>query len=454
MPMTPEELAETLAQRYTLEEVANLRPGEIHREYGVKLNVFMEGRRLALQQLRQFKGSIEELAELLRARIAVGEFSALDATVVAKEFGVELSFAKGATATAAPRPPQPEPEQHEQEQDEPDSWTPIDLGPYLRGEIVRPTPSVGLARADGLRMLYPGKEHAVIGEMESGKSWFSLASVQAELEAGNTVLYFHFEEADPSDTIERLQVLGVPDDDIEKRFRFIAPQRQVSGDALGKLLTETPTLVVFDGVNEAMSLHGWGIRDEDGAAQFRRQLVMPCIRAGAATLSCDHVVKDKESRGRNALGSIHKGNGISGSLILLENSEPFGRGQQGASRVYVTKDRPGHLRRHGRADKMPGKTFMGMLSVDATIEPLQLRFWAPREDDAAQSDLSIRQQVQAAVQALQDEDLKATVDNIRVKVGMRKQTVTDVLTQLVVDKTLIERKEGNSRVFSFPADTP
>jgi hypothetical protein len=82
------------------------------------------------------------------------------------------------------------------------------------GEHVTPEPTVGVARTDGLRLLYPGKEHAVIGEMESGKSWLALACVAAEIVRGNRVVYVHFEEADPGDTIERLRALGVRDDEI------------------------------------------------------------------------------------------------------------------------------------------------------------------------------------------------------------------------------------------------
>jgi len=49
------------------------------------------------------------------------------------------------------------------------TWEAFDLGPYLRGEIERPEPSLGLARSDGLRPLYHGREHAVLGETESGR---------------------------------------------------------------------------------------------------------------------------------------------------------------------------------------------------------------------------------------------------------------------------------------------
>lgn len=272
-----------------------------------------------------------------------------------------------------------------------DSWTPLDLGPYLRGEITRPEPTIGVYRRDGVRFIYPGKEHSVIGEMESGKSWFALACVAAELDAGNVVVYIHFEESDPSDTVERLQALGVPDAAIAARFRFVAPTSPVTTAQISRLCAEpTPTLVILDGVNEGMSLMGAAIREEDGVAAFRRAVITPWIRAGCAVLTCDHVVKDKESRGRYALGSIHKGNALSGALIVLENADPFGRGARGRSHIYVTKDRPGHLRRHGRPTKnAPGKTYVGELIVDDTrthVNYLDLAILAPAEEKATLDD--------------------------------------------------------------------
>lgn len=266
------------------------------------------------------------------------------------------------------------------------SWEPVDLGPYLRGEVEPAMPSLGIVRNDGMRLIYPGKEHSVIGEMESGKSWWCAGCVAAELTAGNAVLYVHFEESNPTDTVGRLVALGVSVDIIgdRDRFRFVGPDVPVSTLALERLADPAPSLVVLDGVNEAMSLHGQAIRDEDGAAAFRRLLVKPWTARGAAVLSADHVVKDRERRDRGPLGSVHKGNGLTGSLILLENAEPFGRGRRGRSLVYVTKDRPGQLRQHGRTDKRPGVTFMGTLIVDDTREHLSyldLAFIAPADDD-------------------------------------------------------------------------
>jgi hypothetical protein len=171
-------------------------------------------------------------------------------------------------------------------------------------------------------------------------------------------------------------------------FTFVGPAEPVDPWALAVLLDPPPSLVVLDGVNEAMSLHRLNPREEDGVALFRARLVKPCTAAGAAVLSADHVVKDRERRDRTPIGSVHKGNGLTGSLIYLDNVAPFGRGERGCSHVYVTKDRPGYLRRHGRPGRTPGRTFMGSLVVDDTrmsAPGLDLAFFEPPDEPSAPS---------------------------------------------------------------------
>jgi hypothetical protein len=132
---------------------------------------------------------------------------------------------------------------------EPTTWEPIDLDPYLSGEIVQPEPTLGIARSDGLRLIYPGKEHAILGETESGKTWYALGCVAVELINGNLVVYIHYEEPDATSTIERLRLLGLSDNIIRERLRFIAPMRPVHADWRDELVKLKPTLVVHDGVN-------------------------------------------------------------------------------------------------------------------------------------------------------------------------------------------------------------
>lgn len=293
-----------------------------------------------------------------------------------------------------PGPPEPEPEgphrdsgrRRDEGDDVPSTWEPIDLGPYIRGEVVQPQTTLGITRSDGLKVVYPGREHSLLGETESGKTWFAVGCVAAELLAGNYVVYCHYEEGDPGSTVERLLLLGVDAALIDARLRFVAPARAARIEWIATLLDPPPTLVIHDGVNEAMALHSDEIKDAAGAAAFRRRLVTPFLRVGAATIACDHLPKDREGRGRDAYGSVHKGNAIDGARILLENKEPFGRQMRGRSYVFVTKDRPGHLRAHGRPAGIPGKTFMGTLIVDdsETIGPdFTMRFFAPKDDDDA-----------------------------------------------------------------------
>ena len=273
-------------------------------------------------------------------------------------------------------------EQHDD--DEPTTWEPIDLGPWLNGEIEPPPePSLGIARSDGLRLIYPAREHAVVGETECGNTWLALGCVAAELTAGNYVVYIHY-EGDPGSTLERLRLLDVDPSMINKRLRFVAPSRPARVEWVTALLQPKPTLVVHDGVNEAMSLIGAEIIAVDGAAMFRRRLVTPFLRVGAASLACDHVPMVRDAGRRDAYGSVHKGNALDGARIMLENIAPFGRRMRGVSYVFATKDRPGHLRSHGRPTKTPGKTFIGTFVVDdsETVGPdFAMRFFAPKEDE-------------------------------------------------------------------------
>jgi hypothetical protein len=322
-----------------------------------------------------------------------------------------------------------------------DSWEPVDLGPYLDGTAKRPEPSCGIKRSDGLHLLYSGLEHVIIGETESGKSWFACQCCHEELTNGHVAVYVHFEEGDPTDTIERLIALGVSKAVLRERFVFVGPAERVTRDRLAPLLDRRPSLVVFDGVNEAMALHGLEINSADGAATFRQMLVRPFMKAGAAVLSCDHVVKDHEKRGRDAYGSIHKGNALSGARFMLENHEPFGRGLRGRSSVFVTKDRPGYLRRHGRPDThTAGKTYLAELVVDDVgIEyfGLNLKLWAPSNDDVAtpeqvrrsRADLDDAEAV-AVIREIAADGKLTTENNIAAKCGMGRPRLKLALARL------------------------
>lgn len=226
------------------------------------------------------------------------------------------------------------------------SWQPVDLEPVLAGDWSPPQPSVG-QRADGRGLFYASKTHAVISETEAGKTWFALSAVIDEMHAGHHVLYIDFED-DQGGIVGRLLTLSVDHQIIRDHFHYLRPETPLAGihldDLRGQLEEYLPTLAVIDGITEAMTLHGLDPLDNVDAARFGHLLPRKLSITGAAVVNLDHVVKDKEGRGRYALGAVHKLNGLDGAAYVLESRNAFGVGITGRSTVKIAKDRPGQLR--------------------------------------------------------------------------------------------------------------
>ena len=229
------------------------------------------------------------------------------------------------------------------------TWRPRDLTDILNGTYQAPQPTIG-RRDDGIGLFYPGRLHSVVGESEGGKTWFALLATACELNAGNSVVFIDFEDDAPG-VVGRLLTLGVPPTAISERFAYVRPEEPLTANFnkldLGQAIHDLkPTFVPVDGVTEGMSMHGLELKDNSDVARFGRILLRPIAHTGAAVATLDHVTKDREGRGRYAIGGVHKLNGLNGAMYVLENRTPFGVGVTGKSTVRISKDRPGQLRRH------------------------------------------------------------------------------------------------------------
>lgn len=234
------------------------------------------------------------------------------------------------------------------------SWRPVDLTEALTDGYRPPTPTVG-RRSDGRPVLYAGRTHTLSGESEGGKSWLAQLFAVQELNAGNGVVYVDFED-DGAAVAHRLLLLGTTKPAIRDRFAYLNPTEPITTpgaarDLLDAVRDVAAGYVVLDGVTEALSLHGLSTLDNDDLATFGRLVTRPLTALGAAVLSLDHVTKDRETRGRYAIGGVHKLNGLSGAALILENVDRFGDGLAGRSRLSIAKDRPGQLRPHALRGK-------------------------------------------------------------------------------------------------------
>ena len=224
------------------------------------------------------------------------------------------------------------------------TWAPIPLDAVLNGEDGETRPSM-LARTDGRCLLYPARVHALHAEPEALKTWLALKACSERLAAGETVIYVDFEDS-PANVVQRLLDLGVSPAVIATGFVYIRPDEPLAPAAMQDLdqaLSVDPTLAVIDGVTEAFSRQGLNPLDNSDVATWLDLLPRKFARAGMAVLTLDHVVKDREQRGRYAIGAQHKlaGVDVAYSLKVLQ---PFARGRDGLVSINVQKDRPGRVR--------------------------------------------------------------------------------------------------------------
>jgi len=250
------------------------------------------------------------------------------------------------------------------------SWDAVDLAPYLDGTYSPPRPSM-LRRTDGLALLYPGLTHAVYGETESAKSWIVLLACAQEIRAGRPVLFIDL-ESDPGQTVHRLRLLGCTPDVIRSLFHYVGPWAKPSVQEdfeawFNRTLNRPYALAVIDAMSGALGLYGLKSKDDDDITAFYRAMPELIVRrTGAAVVTVDHVIKDKETRGRWPSGSERKVSALTGAAFSVRRSEPFGEGKRGLSEVWVAKDRAGGLRGWAGGADRDGMQQIGTFLIDSS----------------------------------------------------------------------------------------
>lgn len=225
------------------------------------------------------------------------------------------------------------------------SWDPVNLAAVLAGEGEEATPAI-LRRSDGQLLLYRARIHALNAEPEAGKGWLSLRACLEVVEQGGHALYIDFED-DAVTAVNRLMAMGADTDQLLERFHYVRPEEPVDVGATarvrGALAAWPVELCVIDSVGEGMALSGL---DEKDGAEFRRfvaALAKVAQRAGASVVLIDHLTKDPEKRGGYAIGTQAKKAALDVALEV-QVVRPFGRDRDGVAKIWVRKDRHGHLR--------------------------------------------------------------------------------------------------------------
>jgi hypothetical protein len=248
------------------------------------------------------------------------------------------------------------------------SWQPRDLSE----ESAALDPPVYLRRSDGMALLYAGRLHGLHGEPESGKTWVAAAACAEEVQNGRNVVVLDFEDG-PAAWKDRLLALGSMPEELRARVRYVQPNEPISErgwDDLRPALRDA-SLVVVDSTNAAMAVEGLNLADNADVLEWIKTFVQPLQSEGAAVLLLDHVVKEREARGRYPIGGQAKLASLD-VAYSIRVTEPWGRGRAGSAEIKVRKDRAGYVRSFQNPDER-----VALLQVipaddgglDVTLEP-------------------------------------------------------------------------------------
>lgn len=241
------------------------------------------------------------------------------------------------------------------------TWEPVNLDPYLAGQVMSPEPTI-CERSDGHYLMYQGRVNMLYGSSESAKSWIALNISMQEINKGERVLYLDFED-EPINTLNRLKLMGAHDDDLRLLFTYIRPEGplapmqrnkwgQFTPTDLGKSNMEAftkaidsidPSLIIADGMTVLYGLHGLDSNDASSTDTITNWLKKLTRNGRSTVIIIDHTIKNAE-RGSLPLGSQHKVAMVQGSMLQAWPIRQPMPGSLGEVELVVLKDRPGAVR--------------------------------------------------------------------------------------------------------------
>ena len=331
------------------------------------------------------------------------------------------------------------------------SWWPVNLTDLFNGTHKPPMPEL-FQRSDGQPLLYRGKCHAFNGESESGKTWAALIACVLAIMAGEHVLYLDFE--DTADTVvTRLLALGAKPEDVLTFFHYVQPAeplvhrggKYTAGNTdLATVVDHYPiTLAIIDGITEAMTMHGLKLEDNADYATFHGALPRRLSLTGAAVVQIDHVTKDRENRGRWAIGAQHKLAAMDGAVFSFQIKAPFGLGRDGMCAMSIEKDRPGQLRQHAKGKRIAD------LHLDSHTEThaLSWRLDVPESGDSSGETVTPSRYMERVSRFLEDKPQGMSKNSIRAGVTGGNDMI-DLALDLLANNYVRTEREGQ-RVLHF-----
>jgi hypothetical protein len=216
----------------------------------------------------------------------------------------------------------------------------VDLTPWLDGTAKPIVPEVAEIWP-GRCLFYCEAVNEIHGEPGIGKSNVLLAAAGRVLSAGGAVVYLDPEDS-PARITARALALGLDREAMRERFHYLHdPDPSDYEKAQTWAAACKPSLVVLDGLAEALAREALDENVPGEILGFFRARIRPFSAAGAAVVIADHVVKDAQSRGRYARGSGAKLAHYNGAVYEVRLAEAYTPTKAGSVNLKISKDRNG-----------------------------------------------------------------------------------------------------------------
>jgi hypothetical protein len=308
-----------------------------------------------------------------------------------------------------------------------------------------------LRRTDGKAVIVRGSLNVLNGEPAAGKSWLLAEAVRQLVVAGERVVLLDYESG-PRMLSARLVDLGVPADAVEQHLTYIRPGGFDPSTVARLVVALEPALVIIDSL--ALALAQAGV-DEDNNGEVLRFLAILCrplTDIEAAVVAIDHVVKNKETRGRFGRGAGSKLYDVD-VAFSLELVEPFARGHNGSAVLRIQKDRYGSIG--------PERSIAATVTFTTTIDGLQILLEAPLDSDEPWKPADCMAAIIEVLQMRGGEGLsqRRLIEALRaIGKGFKDSTIREAAERLAMDpSSLVVVRTGakNARLYSYvPALTP
>lgn len=345
----------------------------------------------------------------------------------------------------------------------PSSWRFEDLTDLANGVELPPVPTV-FHREDGIGLFYRGCVNDLHGEPGCGKSLLAQCAVAQELNLRNHVIYIDYED-NAKNVVKRLLLMGVKGEYIVRYLHYVRPSGKPSSptsiDGWRKTLdyAQQATLSIIDGVTSCLAYAGLDSNSGDDIAAWYNTMPRLIAAKGPAVVLIDHVIKNKESRGRYAGGSMQKLALIDGISYSVTMQRPVGKGVKGLIVISSGKDRISEIEEHCAVNWSSGGSHLreaARITIDST-DPNRMRVTIgipnrmPHQDDEQRRELErptgLMEKISRIIENSPEEPSQSEIIDLLKEDGSsaRKTTILTALSRLMEGEWVSSRSGRNNR---------